>query len=131
MLTVSPANLSFKQNKTKQNKALIMTRQKFQNIPCIYAGDLPQDVLLELQEYDEELCFHGDGGCVFRISAHVLENLPLFKAWMIEIGAWTEDDVNLADWGLFMEANPGKTYQEFLAETAPRKQYLKVAMTGT
>ncbi len=83
---------------------------KFIMIPKIYAGDLPREVEEELQSWDQELCFHGDGGCVFHIRNYDLNEVSLFIKWMIEIGAWTETQVNDI-------SNVGK--------------YLTVAMTGT
>lgn len=82
----------------------------FKTIPCIYAGDLPNDVENELQDFNDELCFHGDHGCVFRIWEHQLEKVPLFLAWMIEIGAFTAEQINLVD---------------------GYSNYLTIAMTGT
>lgn len=63
----------------------------FEMIPKIYAGDLPHEVEDELMKWDEELCFHGDGGCVFRVSSYGAEELPLFINWMVKIGAWTSE----------------------------------------
>lgn len=86
--------------------------QKFKMIPCIYAGNLPVNVQEELEEVYQHsnLCFHGDGGCVFLVYKEKLDKLILFKAWMIEIEAWPID--------FNLNGFPGATYAQ-------------VAMTGT
>lgn len=51
-------------------------------IPKFYAGDLPKLVEEELRTWQDDLCFHGDGGCVFVIRDYDRVKLPLFLKWL-------------------------------------------------
>lgn len=112
---------------------------KFSMIPKIYAGDLPEDVETELMSWSDELCYHGDNGCVFSLSGDTIKEIPLFVAWMIEIGAWNQEQVKLPcykDFCLERGLNPsGEPYHfdEFYKHygTDTTSHYLSVAMTGT
>ena len=66
---------------------------KFDMVPVIYAGDLPNDVEHELQVWDDEVALHYSTG-VYSIWPDSREELPLFIAWMISIGAWSQADVD-------------------------------------
>lgn len=55
-------------------------------IPQFYAGDLPELVEEELRDWQDELCFHGDGGCVFVVRADDRAKLPLFIEWLSQNG---------------------------------------------
>lgn len=108
----------------------------FEMIPCIYAGDLPNDVENELRDWNDELCLHGDGGCVFSVYAENMKEIPLFVAWMIKIGAWTVEQTNLPCYDNFckeMGFNSGEPYhfKEFNAKIGNANLSLSVAMTGT
>mgnify|MGYP001590781702 CR=1 FL=1 len=108
---------------------------KFKMIPAIDAGDLPSDVEKELMNWNEELCFHGDGGCVFYLDGDNLERLPLFTSWMLSIGAWTMEDIKLPSYKLFAQEHnlldSPRDYAAYYKWCNGRQQYLKVAMTGT
>lgn len=55
-------------------------------IPQFYAGNLPEPVREELLAWDDELCFHGDGGCVFIVRDYDRPKLPVFLKWLSENG---------------------------------------------
>lgn len=111
-------------------------------IPCIYAGDLPQEVEDEMRNNGldgDRVCFHGDGGCVFYVTGESIKSLPLFKAWMIESGNWTEEEADLTCYEDYCVANntnsSGKPYHynEYFAwkKENNKEDSLQVAMTGT
>lgn len=108
----------------------------FKMIPEIYAGNLPEDVRTELIDWNDELCFHGDGGCVFTLHDNDAVKLPLFIAWMVEIGAWTKEQVSFPTYNGFCSEMgysidpPYAFYKEFNAKYG-NKRMLSVAMTGT
>ncbi len=109
-------------------------------IPCIYAGDLPQEVEDEMRAtFGDELCYHGDGGCVFYAKKKDLDAAPLFKAWMIEGGWWTEEEADLTSYEEYCLANnlneSGEPYhfKEYFEykKISGKEDSLQVAMTGT
>ena len=108
-------------------------------IPCIYAGDLPYEVEEEMMAWNDELCYHGDGGCVFHVKAEDIAKLPLFKEWMIEQGWWTAEEANLVSYEEYCRVNslsypaPANHFKEYYAwlQAQSRNESLKVAMTGT
>ena len=69
-------------------------------IPQFWAGDLPELVKKELRAWQDDLCFHGDGGCVFEIRGPDYAKLPLFLKWLSENGIHlnpeAEEDYTLA-----------------------------------
>lgn len=112
-------------------------RKLFTMIPEISAVDLPDPVENELRDWNEELCFHGDGGCVFTIGPESMKELPLFRAWMIEIGAWTEREAHTITYedfckehGLNERGEPWH-FDEYYKFLDGRPRHLSVAMTGT
>jgi len=67
-----------------------MAQSLFENIPCIYAGDLPFEVSGELLDWNEEVPLHESTGVLY-FDYGAIESVPLFRAWMVEIGAWPAD----------------------------------------
>ena len=105
----------------------------FTLIPHIYVKDLPNDVVNELDGWGNELPLHGET-FVFNVTKGDLPLLPKFKAWMIKIGAWSEDMCQLEEFLDYLRACPenrDKRWSDFLVWLGPRKHQLKVAMTGT
>ncbi len=103
---------------------------KFRMIPYIQVVDLPQPVEEELAEWNDELPFHSATG-VFHVRRDTMERLPLFRAWMIEIGAWTEAETNLGDFATFRAEFPAGDWTAYQAWLGDRKDRLSVAMAGT
>jgi hypothetical protein len=91
-----------------------MSRINIPRIPRIYAGDIPPEVRAEMEEVfsDGILRFHSDGVCVVSVRPYKMEELPLFKAWMLENGGWTQEEID----------------NNYLP---PTYKALSVAMTGT
>jgi hypothetical protein len=115
-------------------------RAKFEMIPCIYAGDLPMNVSYELGNfYDDKICLHGGGGCVFYFHVRDIDRLPLFAAWIVEAGIITQ--VDLANMpsierfcnkiGIALENATSSTYRDYHYYCGGRKDYIKLAMQGT
>lgn len=109
----------------------------FQMIPCIYAGDLPFDVEDELREWNDELCFHGDAGCVFRISESDLDSLPKFIEWLLSIKAISMQDTDLVEFSTWCYRNnreiTPEAYKKYILhrDRGDYRQYITIAMTGT
>jgi hypothetical protein len=110
---------------------------KFEMIPCIYAGSLPRKVSEELSDWSDELCLHGDGGCVFTIRD--FKRLPLFKAWLIEVGIITQEDLDQMpslekycnEIGITIGSATSQTFIDYRKYKGDRKEFIKIAMQGT
>ena len=107
-------------------------------IPCIYAGNLPSPVRDELQEWNDELCFHGDGGCVFTIRFSDIEQLKLFIEWMVSIDVWRLEETDLVSFSRWqqMTGKHESSTENYILYNTWRKEWhfnenLTVAMTGT
>lgn len=114
-----------------------MAKAKFELIPCIYAGNLPQNVGEEMRAWQDDLCYHGDGGCVFHVQGDDVAKLPLFLAWLVEIGACKEEDTRLVSTTQFLAGRPDLKgypdgwYQEYQTWRGDRPETITLAMTGT
>jgi len=110
---------------------------KFEMIPCIYAGDLPRKVSRELSDWNDELCLHGDGGCVFTIRD--FKRLPLFKDWIIEVGITTQEALDempslekyCNEIGVALENVTSQVFNDYYSYKGDRKEFVKIAMQGT
>jgi len=115
-------------------------RAKFEMIPCIYAGNLPMNVSYELGNfYDDRICLHGDGGCVFYFHTQDIERLPLFTAWLIETEIVTQEFLDnmpsleryCNKMGILLKDLNSKVYRDYHDYCNGRKDYIKLAMQGT
>lgn len=110
---------------------------QFKMIPCIYSGHLPDDVREELRDWNDLLCFHGDGGCVFRIDEDDLKDVPKFIQWLLSIGAIGNKDANIISFATWCNDNKKEmavdSYKEYalLISQGVYRQHLEIAMTGT
>lgn len=109
---------------------------KFKMVPVVYAGDLSPDIENELMEWDDEIALHYSTG-VYSLERDDVEKLPLFVAWMIEIGAWTAENVDLPsyekyckDHNLTSSGEPHH-YKEFYSWLDGRKTSVDFGLTGT
>jgi hypothetical protein len=112
---------------------------KFEMIPCIYAGDLSWSASNELSDWNDELCLHGDGGCVFYFHTRDIERLPHFTAWLIEVGIVTQEVLDnmpsieryCSKMGISSKDLNSKVYSDYRDFCNGRKDYFKLAMQGT